>query len=145
MSMFKRNHKHHIPSLATYTLPDMIFIFLVFFLLMTNFHSMKLKSSFTRQNRSELLCLERKTLVTVISVVPTDHDMTEDRILINDSYATVSDIHHYIICERAGLNAADRKKMVVLLKIDKNTRMGIVSDIKQALRDAGIKKIAYKL
>ncbi|MBE0680060.1 MAG: biopolymer transporter ExbD, partial [Bacteroidales bacterium] len=40
-------------------------------------------------------------------------------------------------------NEADKTKMLVVLKIDRDTKMGVVTDVKQALRRASALKIMY--
>jgi biopolymer transport protein ExbD len=68
---------------------------------------------------------------------------SESRIQLNDSYAEVAEIQDYIIQERASMKEEDQPLMTVSLKIDQETKMGIVTDIKQALRQAYALKINY--
>ena len=64
-------------------------------------------------------------------------------IQINDSYAEISQIQDYITQERSSMKEEDQPFMTVSLKIDKETKMGVVTDIKQALRQAYALKINY--
>jgi biopolymer transport protein ExbD len=52
-------------------------------------------------------------------------------------------IQDFIAQEREQLNEADKTKMLVVLKIDRDTKMGVVTDVKQALRRASALKIMY--
>jgi hypothetical protein len=45
--------------------------------------------------------------------------------------------------ERKARNEADKNKLITSLKVDKKTKMGIVTDIKQELRKIGAFKVAY--
>ena len=68
---------------------------------------------------------------------------SESRIQLNDSFAEVSEIQDYIIGERASMKEEDQPQMTVSLKVDRDTKMGIVTDIKEALRRAYALKINY--
>lgn len=68
---------------------------------------------------------------------------SESRIQLNDSFAEVTEIQDFITQERLSMKEQDQPFMTVSLKIDKDTRMGIVTDIKQALRQAYALKINY--
>jgi biopolymer transport protein ExbD len=68
---------------------------------------------------------------------------TEPRIQLNDVFATTDDIRDFISSEREQMDEVEQKQMTVSLKIDKDTKMGVVSDIKQELRKASALKINY--
>jgi hypothetical protein len=67
----------------------------------------------------------------------------ESRIQLNDAFAETADIQDYIIGERASMSESDQPLMTVSLKVDQDTKMGIVTDIKEALRKAYALKINY--
>jgi biopolymer transport protein ExbD len=66
------------------------------------------------------------------------------RIQLNDQFADVSEIESFITLERSAMKEEDQNVMTVSLKADKDTKMGIVTDIKQALRRAYALKIVYQ-
>ena len=68
---------------------------------------------------------------------------TAPKIQLNDSYRTTKDILDFIAAERDKLNESDRASMTVVLKADANTKMGIVTEVKQELRRANALKISY--
>ena len=95
---------------------------------------------------SEVQKLEKKSLVSYIYVgTPANQKIygTNTRIQLDDAYATVGDIQEFVAKERQARNEADRKMITTSLKVDQNTRMGIVTDIKQQLRKANALKINY--
>ena len=124
-----------------------------------------LKVEFKIPQGTELEKLEKKSLVTFIYVGKPTAEFrkklgSESRIQLNDSYAEVAAIQDYIIGERASMKEEDQPQayvtnerssmkeedqpfMTVSLKIDQDTKMGIVTDIKQALRQAYALKINY--
>ncbi len=137
-----------MPALNTSSLPDLIFTLLFFFMIVTTMREVTLKVEFRAPEATELEKLEKKSLVTFIYVGrPTAEFRAklgdESRIQLNDSFAEVSEIQNYIIGERASMKEEDQPLMQVSLKVDRDTRMGIVTDIKEALRQAYALKINY--
>ena len=68
---------------------------------------------------------------------------TESRIQLNDSYAEVGEVQDFIFQERASMSEGDAAKMTVSLKVDQKTKMGIITDVKNALRKSYALKINY--
>jgi len=68
---------------------------------------------------------------------------TEPRIQLNDSYASLNDIPQFIEMERKARDEREVPLMTTSLKVDKETKMGIVSDVKQELRKLNALKINY--
>ena len=137
-----------MPALNTSSLPDLIFTLLFFFMIVTTMREVTLKVEFRAPQATELEKLEKKSLVTFIYVgKPTAEYRKqlgeESRIQLNDSFAEVSEIQDYVIGERASMKEVDQPNMTVSLKIDQDTRMGIVTEIKEALRRAYALKINY--
>ena len=97
---------------------------------------------------SEIAKLERKDLTSYINIGTPTRNLqaqfgTDSRIQLNDSFKTVDEIRDFIAAERDAMSEADRSFMTVALKVDENTRMGIVTDVKQELRKCSALKIMY--
>ena len=97
---------------------------------------------------TELVKLEKKELVTFIYVgIPAKKYQSlygsEPRIQLNDQFSTVADIQSYIAQSRDNMSEANQSKMIVSIKADKECPMGIITDIKQALRKAAALKLNY--
>ena len=148
MGKFNKTGGRSMPKLNTSSLPDLIFSLLFFFMMVTTMREVTLKVQVKAPQGTELEKLEKKSLVTFIYVgVPTAEFQkqlgSESRIQLNDSFAEVSEIQDYIIGERASMKEEDQPQMTVSLKVDRDTKMGIVTDIKEALRRAYALKINY--
>ena len=152
MGKFNKTGKREMPALNTSSLPDLIFTLLFFFMIVTTMREVTLKVEFkvqfTLPQGTELEKLEKKSLVTFIYVgEPTQEYRakmgTESRIQLNDSYAEVGEVQDFIFQERASMNEGDAAKMTVSLKVDQKTKMGIVTDVKNALRKSYALKINY--
>ena len=62
---------------------------------------------------------------------------------MNDKYAEVSHIRSFIMDERESLAERDKPRMKVSIKADKDTKMGIITDVKMELRQAWALSIVY--
>ena len=148
MGKFNKTGKREMPGLNTSSLPDLIFTMLFFFMIVTTMREVTLKVEFKAPTGTELEKLEKKSLVTFIYVGKPVAELrkkmgSESRIQLNDKFADVAEIQDYITQERTSMKEEDQPFMTVSLKIDKDTKMGIVTDIKQALRQAYALKINY--
>lgn len=95
---------------------------------------------------TEVQKLERKSLVSYIYIGPPLRSQifgTESRIQLNDRFASVSEIQNFIVAEREARDEADRGLLTASLKVDQETKMGIVTDVKQELRRIGAFRINY--
>lgn len=147
MSKFKKGSKE-MPPLNNSSLSDIIFMLLFFFMSVTTMKEVDLKVRLNLPSETQLQKLEKKSLVTYIYVGKplSKYRSTmgsETRIQLNDKFAEVSDIQDYIAQEKGSMKEEDQPYMTVSLKVDKDTKMGIVTDIKQALRKAYALKISY--
>ena len=148
MGKFNKTGKRVMPTLNTSSLPVLIFTLLFFFMIVTTMREVSLKVEFKIPQGTELEKLEKKSLVTFIYVGKPTAEFrkklgSESRIQLNDAYAEVDEIQAYVTNERSSMKEEDQPFMTVSLKIDQDTKMGIVTDIKQALRQAYALKINY--
>lgn len=146
MAKFKTNKSKGSPAINTSSLPDIIFMLLFFFMVTTTMRENTLLVKVKLPEATEVQKLEKKSLVSYIYIgEPTNQTLygTNSRIQLNDSYATVGDIQEFVAKERQARNEADRKLLTTSLKVDINTKMGVVTDVKQELRKASALKINY--
>ncbi len=148
MAQIRRNAKRGMPKLNTSSLPDIIFMLLFFFMSVTTMKETSYKVRFTVPQATELTKMENKSLVRYIYIgTPTEEFRKqyghETRIQLNDQFAEVGEIENYIVNERSAMSESDQGQITVSIKADKETRMGIIADVKQALRRAYALKISY--
>jgi biopolymer transport protein ExbD len=148
MGKFNKSGKREMPTLNTSSLPDLIFTLLFFFMIVTTMREVELKVEFKAPQATELEKIEKKSLVTFIYAGKPllqyqDKMGSETRIQLNEAFAEVNEIQDFIINERLKMSEADQPMMIVSLKIDRDAKMGIVSDMKQALRRAYALRISY--
>ena len=135
-----------MPEIGTSS--DIVFMFLFFFMVTTQMRSTEDKVIVKLPQASEVVKLERKDLSSYINIGSPTRALqaqygTESRIQLNDSFKTTKDIRDFIASERESLSEADRQFMTTVIKADENTRMGIITDVKQELRRCSALKIMY--
>ena len=148
MSKFKQSEKRKVPQPPSGSLSDIVFMLLFFFMVTTTMRETESKVQLRLPEASEIAKLERKDLTSYINIGTPTRNLqaqfgTDSRIQLNDSFKTVDEIRDFIAAERDAMSEADRSFMTVALKVDENTRMGIVTDVKQELRKCSALKIMY--
>lgn len=145
MAQFKKGNKREMGAISTASLPDIVFMLLFFFMVATVLRTEEEKVRVIRPEASELYRIEKKHLIRYINIgVPQDKRYgTEAVIQLNDDFATPADIRPWVEAQRKTLAEAEQSKMWISLKVDQETKMGIVTDIKQELRKASALKVLY--
>jgi len=149
MSKFKRSTgKAGVGKINTASLPDIVFMLLFFFMTVTVMREVELKIQVTVPEATQGKKLEKKSLASFIYIGKPLPNLqatfgSEPKIQLNDAFKEVADIQDFIAQERETMDEADQAKMLVSLKIDEETRMQIVSEVKYALRRANALKIMY--
>ncbi len=147
MSKFKKKGaKRGGGGISTASLPDIIFILLFFFMVVTVMRKTEPKVEIEMPAASETSKLKKKSLVDYIYVGPPKNKKygSAPRIQLDDSFATLKDIRPWIKKNRQKRNEAQVPLITTSLKVDKKTKMGIVTDVKQELRQANALKINYQ-
>ncbi|MBO4581698.1 MAG: biopolymer transporter ExbD [Bacteroidales bacterium] len=149
MSRFRKDAKKSVPELNMGSMSDIIFMFLFFFMVIT---TMRESTLFVKTNvppATAVQKLDKKSLVANINIgSPNTPELRkklgqEPRIQLNDQFAEVSDIVEFVETEKQSRDEAERNMMTWSLKVDRDVRMGIVTDVKQELRKASAFKVNY--
>lgn len=148
MSRFNGGNKREMPELSTSSLPDLIFTILFFFMMVTSMREVTLKVRIQKPVGTELEKLARKSCTSFIYIgKPTEMLRSQygegTRIQLNDDYAEATEIYNFVMSDRGELAEIDKPFYTISLKVDRETPMGIVTDVKQALRKAYALKIVY--
>ncbi len=148
MAKFKKDSKKETPAISTASLPDIVFMLLFFFMVSTTMREVTLMVQNNMPQATQIAKLEKKSLVSNIYVgKPTSQYQkaygTEPRIQLNDRFATLQELSAFVAAEREARKEEDRNSITNNLKIQSQTTMGIVTDIKQELRKANSLRINY--
>ena len=148
MSKFNKKKKGDLPAVNTASLPDIVFMLLFFFMVATVMRDNELKVKNELPVANQVEKLDKKDRVIYIyagkpSARYQDKYGNQPRIQLNDKFATVSDVGAYVLAERASKREELQNVLTTALKVDGETKMGLISDIKQELRKVNALKINY--
>ena len=148
MSKFKNKKDDALPAVNTASLPDIVFMLLFFFMVVTVMREDTLLIENKLPLADQVEKLEKKYPISYIYAgKPTaaykERFGDEARLQLNDKFADISEIQTFISTERRALREELVDYLTVSLKVDSEANMGVVSDIKQELRKANALKINY--
>ena len=139
-----------MPELNTSSLPDLVFAFLFFIMMVTTIREVTPKVSFSNlPTATELTKLEEKSLVTFIYVGKPNKEYREmygsnSAIQLNDQVTqNPTAVYSYLKQSQSKIKDERRNLMQVSLKADKDTKMNIISQIKEELRRADALNLIY--
>ena len=132
MSKFKKKQASTKQSIPTASLPDIIFMLLIFFMVTTVLREYDIKVSYTLPSAKQIEKIDNKRIVSYIWVG------RDGRVQIDDNIVLVPEIQNIAAKKRR-----DVPQVIMSLRIDEGSRMGIVTDIQQQLRKGDALRINY--
>jgi len=147
MSKFRKKGKD-TPAISTASLPDIIFMLLFFFMVVTVMRESELKVKVLVPEATELTKLEQKSLVNYIYIgKPTKNYQevygTSPRLQLGDKISKISDIPLFLEQFKAGVNEQLHSRITSSIRVDGEVTMGIVQDVKTELRKQGQLRVNY--
>ena len=147
MTKFKKKKGGEIPAVNTASLPDIVFMLLFFFMVVTVLRDNNLLVQNTLPKADQLEKLKKDRSVYIYAGKPSsrykDKYGTEGKIQIGDKFTDISNVKFALTEAREALRPELQDKVMVALKVDEETNTGLVTDIKQQLRDLNMLKIIY--
>jgi len=148
MSKFKKKRGKASPEISTASLPDIIFMLLFFFMVVTVMRNSELLIDVNVPNATELQKLQQKSLVNYVYIGKPKAKWAEiygtsPRIQLNDKFANEADIPIFLEKHRIKVPEAQRPRITTSLRVDGEVTMGIVQDVKTALRKSSQLKVNY--
>ena len=129
---FEKKRASSKTEIPTSSMPDIIFMLLLFFMVTTTMREVELLVDYKLPDAEALEKIENKRLVSYIWVGKSG------KIQINDSIVQVDDIQSLMYGKRQ-----DLPSVIVSLWVDVGGPMGLVTDIQQELRKAYCLRINY--
>ncbi|NNE34572.1 MAG: biopolymer transporter ExbD [Rhodothermales bacterium] len=141
MATFKKKArtKQDIP---TASLPDIIFMLLIFFMVTTVLRENEVRVRTTLPQAEALTKIDQKRLVSYIWIGP-------EKLENFKVGPTAVQIDDALIEDVAGIRTimyrklTEQPKLIVSLRVDETSEMGIVQDVEQELRKGGTLRINY--
>lgn len=148
MSKFTKKRGKSSPEVSTASLPDIIFMLLFFFMVVTVMRSSDKMVDVVVPEATELTKLEKKSLVNQIYIGKPMEQYRDiygsaPRIQLNDKISDEDDIPIFLEKHKIKVPENQRSKITSSLRVDGEVTMGIVQDVKTALRKANQLKVNY--
>jgi len=129
---FEKKRASSKQEIPTASMPDIVFMLLLFFMVTTTLREVDVLVDFKLPEAKAIEKIENKRLISYIWVGK------DQRIQINDDIVPMSEVQSIMYAKRQEL-----PNVIVSLRIDKGSDMGLVTDIQQELRKAYCLRINY--
>ncbi len=139
---FKKKSAKSSPSIPMASMPDIIFMLIIFFMVTTVLRETEIQVRTTLPRAEALTKIDQKRLVSYMYIGPLklannqlgDTSIQIDDALIEDLPSVRSIMYRKLL---------DQPRLIVSLRVDQSSEMGIVIDVQQELREAGTLRINY--
>jgi biopolymer transport protein ExbD len=129
---FEKKRASAKQEIPTSSMPDIVFMLLLFFMVTTTLREVDVLVQYKLPEAEAIEKIENKRLISYIWV---GNNM---KIQLNDNLVQLQEIKPIMYKKRV-----DLPNVIVSLRVDKNSNMGIVTDIQQELRKADCRRINY--
>jgi len=148
MAKFTKKRGLSNPEVSTASLPDIIFMLLFFFMVVTVLRDAEIKVNNNVPSATELTKLEKKSLVNYLYIgKPLQRYQatygTKPRLQLGDKFADIAEIPLFLEKHRSSVPESQVPGISSSLRVDGEVTMGIVTDVKTQLRKAGQLKVNY--
>ncbi len=130
------------PEISTASLPDIIFMLLIFFMVTTVLREQEVQVRTILPMAEALTKIEQKRYVSYVWMGPvklSGNRFGETRVQIDD--ALIDDMTN--IRDIMYRKLVDQPRLIVSLRVDEESGMGIVTDVQGELRKGGTLRISY--
>ncbi len=129
---FKKSRAAVSQTIPTSSLPDIIFMLLIFFMVTTVMRESTVLVQYTLPSANALEKIDNKRLLSYIWIGRNEKVQMDDNIIPIDA-----------IMDIAYQKRINNPNVIMSMRIDKGSRMGVVSDVQQELRKADALRINY--
>ena len=141
MSKFKKKSetKQAVPTSA---MPDIIFMLLIFFMVVTVLREVEVLVRVNKTVAENIERIEQRRLVSYIWIGPEilgGGDFGATRVQIDDALVDDFNVIRQVMYDKL----MEEPRLIVSLRVDEESEMGIVSDVQEELRHAGTYRINY--
>jgi len=142
MAHFQKKTAKTKQGVPTSAMPDIVFMLLIFFMVTTVLREVELRVQVQFAEAENIEKIEQKRLVSYIYIGPErlgggqlgDTAVQIDDALIDDMGAIRNIMYDKIL---------EQPRLIVSLRVDRESEFGIVTDVQQELRHAGTLRINY--
>lgn len=137
-----RRKKHRsVPGLNMASMPDLIFTVLFFFMIVTHMRNETVKVKLQVPQGTEVTKSSNK--FSTINIYIGRNNYGDTQIQVNDRMCSLEQVGALVQNFKANLSEESQENLIINLRADRNTDMGIVNDLKRELRNVGALTIRY--
>ena len=137
-----RRKKHRsVPGLNMASMPDLIFTVLFFFMIVTHMRNETVKVKLQVPQGTEVTKASNK--FSTINIYIGRNNYGDTQIQVNDRMCSLEQVGALVLNFKANLSEESQENLIINLRADRNTDMGIVNDLKRELRNVGALTIRY--
>jgi biopolymer transport protein ExbD len=145
MSKFKKKVKTK-QEIPTSSMPDVVFMLLFFFMVTTKMRETSINVEQKMPQATQLKKLVKKSLISYMYIgAPKKAEQfgKEPKIQVNDVFIEAKNIVQWVNSEKSKLDEVDRDAITVSLKVDVDSKRGLISDVETELRKANARRVLY--
>lgn len=141
MARFERRSSGTDPEFTTASLPDIVFMLLIFFMVSTVLREQDIQVRTQLPQAEALTKIDQKRLISKIHIGPLKQGENEGE--------TAIQIDDALIENRTAIRTImynklqEQPKLIASLKVDQESEMEVVNEVQQELREAGALRINY--
>ena len=137
-----RRKKHRsVPGLNMASMPDLIFTVLFFFMIVTHMRNETVKVKLQVPQGTEVTKSSNK--FSTINIYIGRNNYGDTQIQVNDRMCSLEQVGTLVRNFKANLSEESQENLIINLRADRNTDMGIVNDLKKELCNIGALTIRY--
>jgi len=140
-SQFKKRASDTEPGFTTASLPDIVFMLLIFFMVSTVLRETDLKVRTQLPSAEALTKIDQKRLISAVYIGPLKQGANEGQtaIQIDDALIENTSAIRNIMYNKL----QEQPRLIVSMKVDQESQMKVVNEVQQELREAGTLRINY--
>ena len=123
------------------SMPDLIFTVLFFFMIVTHMRNETVKVKLQVPQGTEVTKSSNK--FSTINIYIGRNNYGDTQIQVNDRMCSLGQVGALVQNYKANLSEESQDNLIINLRADRNTDMGIVNDLKKELRNVGALTIRY--
>jgi biopolymer transport protein ExbD len=138
---FQRSSSSTEPEFTTASLPDIVFMLLIFFMVATVLRETNIQVRTQLPQAEALTKIDQKRLISKVHIGPLKRGENQGDTAIQIDDALIED--RRAIRQIMYTKLQEQPKLIVSLKVDQESEMSIVNQVQQELREANALRINY--
>jgi biopolymer transport protein ExbD len=138
---FERRSTSTEPEFTTASLPDIVFMLLIFFMVATVLRETDIKVRTQLPQAEALTKIDQKRLISKVHIGPLKRGENQGETAIQIDDALIE--NRRTIRQIMYRKLQEQPKLIVSLKVDRESEMQVVNEVQQELREANALRINY--